>query len=107
MVPMTMPAMAPPERPLLEVEPVVVVLSDAWMITVVVGCWRARRRETACGRVGVGAMVVAEEGCGLLWLFEILARGWWQCLRSTLADPELVVSGVGQRDFTEEEDLIS
>lgn len=100
MLPMTMPAMAPPERPLLEVEPVVVV-SEAWMMTVVVGCWRARRRVRAWGRVGVGAIVVADLGGG-----RKLGMGW-QCVWHTLVDHGPVMSGVGQRDSRQEEDLIS
>jgi hypothetical protein len=50
--PMTMPAMAPPSRPELEVEPV-----SVWTRTVAVGSWRPRRREMPLGRVGVGAMM--------------------------------------------------
>jgi hypothetical protein len=61
MVPITMPAMAPPSRPELEVEPVLVLASTR---TVVVGCWRVRRRVSPPGRVGVGAMMTA--ACSVL-----------------------------------------
>lgn len=71
MVPMTMPAMAPPERPSLEEE-----LDEPdepepepepETTTVVVGCWRASRRVRACGRVGVGAILPGWRGRAAGW----------------------------------------
>jgi hypothetical protein len=81
--PMTMPAMAPPSRPELEVEPV-----SASTRTVVVGCWRPRRREMPLGRVGVGAMmcsVVAQARAvrevRVLWMviLDVVAREGESC----------------------------
>ena len=59
MEPMTMPAMAPPERPELEVDPLPELTT-----TVVVGwAWRGRRRVRGDGRVRVGAMVAGGSLC--------------------------------------------
>lgn len=71
MVPITMPAMAPPERPeLSEEEPP--LLEPELTTTVVVGCcccWRVMRWVRPNGRVGVGAMAVG------VWLAPVVDEG--------------------------------
>ena len=66
MVPITMPAMAPPSRPELEVLPEATT-------TVVVGSWREMRRVRPKERVRVGAIVACFGGGPLCWR-ERLAR---------------------------------
>lgn len=89
-----MPAMAPPPRPELEVEPVLV---SACTMTVVVGSWRPRRRVMPLGRVGVGAMMDGFWWCSFGSCSGMLSRrklGMWWREKARLVD--LLPGGEGR-----------
>jgi hypothetical protein len=119
MVPITMPAMAPPSRPELEVEPVLVLASTR---TVVVGCCRARRRVRPSGRVGVGAMMAVFVCPSSVGEWKDLTSGtrmgldggdgrklgmWWRGNGRVLSISDPVVTSADQRASCEQATLIS